>query len=85
MAIIAQFCGMSLIVYSNDHIPEHVHVRKGNEWTFKVELGRNEDPPRILEDAYSNLVSAKWQKLALRLVEDNLDDCWATWNRFHNH
>lgn len=31
MATIAQFRGMSLMVYPNDHNPAHVHVRKGNE------------------------------------------------------
>lgn len=84
MATIAQFRGMNLLVYSNNHIPAHVHVRKGNEWVLKVALGKPGYPSKIMEDAYSGLVSTQWRKLALRLVEDNLDECWATWNRFHH-
>lgn len=75
---------MDLLIYSNDHEPAHAHVRKGGEWVLKIELGKADNPSKIMEDAYSELVSAKWRKLAVNLVEDNLDDCWDAWNRFHN-
>ena len=84
MATIAQFRGMSLMGYPNDHNLAYVHVRKGNEWVLKIELGNAEYPSKILEDTYSKLVPAKWRTLAIKLVEDNLDDCWATWNQFHH-
>lgn len=32
---------------SHDRIPTHVKVRRGNEWTLRIELGKDEDPPRI--------------------------------------
>ena len=75
---------MDLLIYSNDHDPAHAHVRKGGEWSLKIELGKDGVPSKIREDAYSVLVSAKWRKLAVKLVEENLDDCWTTWERFHN-
>ena len=40
-------------------------------------------PAHIQEDAYSALGTRKWRKLALKLVEDNLDDCWSAWEQFH--
>lgn len=83
MVTIARLRGMDLLIYSNDHDPAHAHVRKGGEWMLKVKLGEAGNPSTIDEDTYSDLVSVKWRKLALKLVEDNLDDCWDAWKRFH--
>jgi hypothetical protein len=84
MVTIARFRGMDLLVYSNDHAPAHAHVRKSGEWTLKIEFSKEGKPSRIMEDAYSGLVPSKWRKLAIKLVEDNLDDCQNAWNRFHH-
>ncbi|MDV3348822.1 DUF4160 domain-containing protein [Leptothoe sp. LEGE 181152] len=40
MVTIARLRGMDLLIYSNDHNPAHAHVRKGGEWTLKIELGK---------------------------------------------
>jgi hypothetical protein len=73
-------------IYTNDHIPAHVHVFKGrkndtNKHEVKINIGNENEPPSIVKahpDMKEDDIKAAW-----RLVADNQETLLKKWNEIH--
>jgi hypothetical protein len=72
--------GFTFIVYSNDHNPPHVHVRKG-AGKMKITLGDDKTPPRP-SDANRHLSDRDAAK-AFLLCCENHERMVKLWERVH--
>jgi len=75
-----------MYIYTNDHIPAHVHIFKGrkndkNQMEIKINIGTEKQAPCLVyaDDRIKNkdLVSA------LRLVADNQEKLLSQWQEIH--
>jgi hypothetical protein len=78
--------GLTVYIYTNDHIPAHVHVfpgRKGsrNQSGIKINLGSEDQAPSLVK--IDRGISNRDIKNALRLVAENQEFFLQEWNRIH--
>ena len=73
--------GLICFTPSNDHDPAHVHVTAAS-WQVRVALAEEPDEVAFM-DVKHGTPSGKEIKKAIKLVADNLDACWAEWERIH--
>ncbi|WP_268962084.1 DUF4160 domain-containing protein [Pseudanabaena sp. lw0831] len=75
-----------LYIYTNDHIPAHVHVFKGrkndtNRHSVKINIGNENEPPSIVKvdpDMRNEDIKVAW-----RLVAANQEILLKKWNEIH--
>ncbi|MBY0479125.1 MAG: DUF4160 domain-containing protein [Chitinophagaceae bacterium] len=77
MPTIVYIDGYRFFFYSNDHLPIHIHVEKGNA-TAKYEL----EPVLLVK---SRKFTAKELNEIRNLVEENRHLFIQKWNEFFNH
>ncbi len=66
--------GYRFFFFSNEHLPEHIHVENGDEYA-KIELGTLN-----VTDSY-NLSSKELKKL-LKIVENNHTELQRSWDDY---
>ena len=76
-----------LYIYTNDHLPAHVHVFKGskndtNVYNVKINIGNENEPPKIVK-ADKNMKDADI-KAAWQLVADNQETLLQNWLEKHD-
>jgi hypothetical protein len=76
----------TVYIYSDDHLPAHVHVfigRKGSRGQagIKINLGSEDKAPRLVKADTG--ISTKDLKKALKLVADHQELFLKEWNRIH--
>lgn len=76
MATVLNERGFKIMVYTDDHDPAHVHIKKNGKY-IRVIL---ESVELMDEKSY---FSSKDTKAALQLVADNLQACWDKWNEYY--
>lgn len=74
--------GFRIVIYTNDHLPAHVHVIKANA-EIRIQLGQEGEAPQLLtiEGDISNKEVAK----ALALVKENKVDLLTKWREIHGN
>ncbi len=73
-------------IYTDDHIPAHVHVFKGrknegNRHNVKINIGNEDEPPSIVKadlDMRNTDIKAAW-----RLVAENQEFLLNKWQEIH--
>lgn len=70
--------GFRVVIFTKDHGPPHVHVRKANG-RAKIELPRGDEGARILRTTLNDRDTAR----AVRLVEANTETLAEEWRRIH--
>ena len=78
--------GLTVYIYTNDHVPAHVHLfvgRKGskNQPGIKINLGSEDQAPSLVTVHPS--INNRDIKNALRLVAENQELFLQEWNRIH--
>ncbi len=73
-------------IYTNDHIPAHVHIFKGrkndaNQMEIKINIGSESEPPSLVSanDKFKN----KDLVAALKLVANNQEMLLSKWQEIH--
>lgn len=74
-------------IYTNDHIPAHVHVFKGrkndkNQKEVKINIGSEEEPPSLVST--SEDMKTKAIVNALRLIAANQEILLSKWQQIHD-
>lgn len=74
-------------IYTNDHIPAHVHVFKGrkndkNQKEVKINIGSEEEPPSLVYA--SEDMKTKDIVNALRLIAANQEILLSKWQQIHD-
>lgn len=75
--------GLELLFYSNDHLPEHIHIRKSGKWEIRVYfLLCSEKRGLDFTVKWSDDVgiSSKEKKQILKLVLENRTKLLEEWN-----
>lgn len=73
MPTILKVAGFSVMIYSRDHVPRHVHVfRAGNEVVIDIDTIAVRDPTRM---------SAANVRRALKIVADNQALLQSEWDK----
>jgi hypothetical protein len=73
-------------IYTNDHIPAHVHIFKGrkndkNQMEIKINIGTEKQAPSFV---YAHdRIKEKDVVIALRLVADNQEMLLTKWQEIH--
>ena len=78
--------GLTVYIYTNDHLPSHVHVfvgrkRSKNQPGIKIALGSEEQAPTFV--AIDASISQQDAIKALRLVANHQEDFLREWERIH--
>jgi hypothetical protein len=73
-------------IYTNDHIPAHVHVFKGrkndaNQMEIKINIGSEESPPSLVQA--DDKVKQKDIVNALKLIGANQEMLLSKWREIH--
>ena len=79
MATVLKKDGFSVRIYSNDHLPSHVHVFKA-EGETKINLGNETERPKLVE---IRKMSDKDAVKALNLVIDHQAELLEKWREIH--
>jgi len=74
MPTILRYNGFRFFFFSNEYIPEHIHIEKGEGYA-KVEL----ENLKLVE---SYQFSKKDIKVMLKIVEENKDKFLKAWNEY---
>ena len=71
MAEIFRLNGFKVVIFSDDHDPPHVHIRKGD---FEVKIDISKDPAVLMvgEENSKRAADQKLRKQALKIANDNL-------------
>jgi hypothetical protein len=73
-------------IYTNDHIPAHVHIFKGrkndkNQMEIKINIGTEKQAPSFVYA--QDRIKEKDLVIALRLVADNQEMLLTKWQEIH--
>jgi hypothetical protein len=73
-------------IYTNDHIPAHVHVFKGkkndaNQMEIKINIGSEEAPPTLVKA--DDRIKNKDILAALKLIAANQEMLLSKWKEIH--
>lgn len=79
MPTVIQKDGFSVRIYSNDHLPSHVHVFKA-EGEARINLGSETERPRLVE---IRKMSDKDAVKALKLVINHQAELLEKWREIH--
>jgi hypothetical protein len=71
--------GLSLRIYSNDHLPSHVHVFKAGK-EARIEISGADGKPHAFTN---NGLSRKELSKAIALVQENQALLLQQWNEYH--
>jgi hypothetical protein len=80
MGSVCRVNGFAVSVWSNDHPPPHVHVRKPGEGAASFWIGDDDTPPSY---RYNKGMNAKNYKKAFRVVCDYQSECIEEWEHVH--
>lgn len=80
MAEIFRIDGFKVVVFSDDHSPPHVHVRK-DDFEVKVDILGDRAELMIGEEKRKRAADKKLRKQALKIVNDNLETLMAEWRK----
>ena len=72
--------GFKVIIYPNDHLPEHVHVFRGGGQVI-ITLGSDVDPPSLYQ-VYGDIRDKDVVK-ALKIVTANQFKLLSAWRTIH--
>jgi uncharacterized protein len=72
--------GFRAVIYSNDHLPSHVHVFKGSG-EVRIELGDEESDPSLM--SITGQISDRDVAKALYLVRENQAELLTKWREIH--
>lgn len=78
MPTVIEVDGYKVLVYTNDHAPAHVHVRK-NDAQLRVLIG----DAAILWDVTCGSPNSKTVARMVELVAEHLDACNALWRMLY--
>ena len=75
-----------MYIYTNDHIPAHVHIFKGrkndkNQIEMKINIGTEKQAPSLVDA--QGPIKNKDLESALRLVADNQEMLLSKWQEIH--
>jgi hypothetical protein len=74
----------TVVIYTNDHDPPHVHIFKGSQKTrrptVKINLGNKNTPPSIVK---VDKMDKKDVKLAWKLVAQHQEEFLHQWYKIH--
>lgn len=71
--------GFDVRIYTNDHIPSHVHVVKAKEEVV-IDLGDENNAPEVRENRG---MKNKNMRRALEIVNEHQTELLAEWRRIH--
>jgi Domain of unknown function (DUF4160) len=80
MPTIVRKDGFNVVIYSNDHNPAHVHVKK-NSGEVRIQLGNEDLPPSLI--SIEGDISAKDVVKALNLVNEHQVMLLTKWSEIH--
>ncbi len=80
VAEIFRIDGFKVVLFSDDHSPPHVHVRKG-DFEVKVNISGDRAELMIGEEKSKRAANKKLRKQALKIVNDNLETLMAEWRK----
>lgn len=80
MAEIFRINGFKVVIFSDDHDPPHVHVRKSN---FEVKINISGEQAELMpgEESSRRAADKKLRKQALEIVDDNLASLMDEWRK----
>jgi len=80
MAEIFRISGFKIVIFSDDHDPPHVHVRKGD---FEVKIDISGDQAELVsgEESSRRAADRKLRKQALKIANDNLERLINEWRQ----
>ncbi|MEL6468300.1 MAG: DUF4160 domain-containing protein [Cyanobacteria bacterium J06614_10] len=80
MAEILRIDGFKIVIFSDDHNPAHVHVRKGE---FEVKINISGDRAELMsgEENSKRAANRKLRRQAVEIVNDNLKMLINEWRR----
>jgi Domain of unknown function (DUF4160) len=78
VAEIFRLNGFKVVIFSDDHNPPHVHVRKGD---FEVKIDISGDRAALMagEENSNRAADKKLRKQALKIADDNLTMLMSEW------
>ncbi len=71
--------GFDVMIYTNDHVPAHVHVFKA-DGEVVIYLGSGNSPPRVRTNIRMGRAD---ERRALIIVAEHDEEFWAEWGRIH--
>ncbi|MGC1307266.1 MAG: DUF4160 domain-containing protein [Phormidesmis sp.] len=80
MAEIFRLNGFKVVIFSDDHDPPHVHIRKGD---FEVKIDISDDRATLMigEENSKRAADQKLRKRALKIANDNLTMLMNEWRQ----
>ncbi len=80
MAEIFRLNGFKVVIFSDDHDPPHVHIRKGD---FEVKIDISGDRAALMagEENSKRAADQKLRKQALKIANDNLAMLMDEWRQ----
>jgi hypothetical protein len=80
MAEIFRLDGFKVVIFSDDHDPPHVHIRKGD---FEVKIDISGDRAVLMagEENSKRAADQKLRKRAMKIADDNLALLMDEWRR----
>ena len=79
MATVHRENGFRFAIFSNDHAPEHVHVRDAGG-SAKITIGNGQDGPQLVR---SSGMSRSRLRAAVNIVAENRDAFLEKWRTIH--
>jgi hypothetical protein len=78
MPEVARVGSYKILVYTDDHQPAHVHVRKGRS-VVRIRLLAN---GVVLEAVKGSLTAVEIRRAGEAVIE-HLETCWEVWRKYH--
>ena len=80
MAEIFRLNGFKVVIFSDDHDPPHVHIRKG-EFEVKIDISGERAELMVGEEKSRRAADKKLRKQALRIADDNIEMLMNEWRQ----
>ncbi|MEM8505482.1 MAG: DUF4160 domain-containing protein [Cyanobacteria bacterium P01_D01_bin.1] len=80
MAEVFRIDGFKVVIFSDDHNPPHVHVRKG-EFEVKINIAGEQAELMIGEENNRRAADRRLRKQAVKIANDNLVRLMDEWRR----
>jgi hypothetical protein len=80
MAEVFRLDGFKVVIFSDDHDPPHVHIRKGD---FEVKIDISGDRAVLMagEESSKRAADQRLRKRAMKIADDNLAMLMDEWRR----